>query len=102
MALSIRRKRINTVLGLLLLGGLGYMFWPFVVGRGQMQTFCASLPNGASLAQVQELVSARSYRVSSLIDGHAFVYDTRSMARFNCALQFGSKGLVSAPYADNP
>ncbi|MEB0029428.1 hypothetical protein QN372_01570 [Undibacterium sp. RTI2.1] len=42
-----------------------------------MQTFCASLPNGASLAQVQELVSARGYRVTSLIDGHAFVYDTR-------------------------
>lgn len=102
MALSVRRKRINTALGLLLLGGLCYIFWPFVVGRGQMQAFCASLPNGASLAQVQGLASGHGYRVSSLIDSRAFVYDDRSMGRFNCALQFGSKGLVSAPYADNP
>jgi hypothetical protein len=96
------RKRLNTVVGLVLLVMLAYLLWPFVVGRKQMQQFCASLPAGASLSQVQGLANARGYRVSSLIDNEAFVHDPRSMGRFNCALHFGSKGLASAPYADNP
>ncbi|MBD8874651.1 hypothetical protein [Rhodanobacter sp. DHB23] len=102
MAASTFRKRFNTVAGLLLLAGLGYMFWPFVFGRSQMQHFCTTLPIGASVFQVQALVAARGYKVSSLINGEAFVHDPRSMGRFNCVLHFDSKGLVSAPYADNP
>jgi hypothetical protein len=102
MAESTFRKRFNAVAGLFLLAGLGYMLWPFVVGRSQMQHFCTVLPTGASVTQVQALASARGYKVSSLIDGEAFVHDPRSMGRFNCVLHFGSKGLASAPYADNP
>jgi hypothetical protein len=101
MALSSRRKRVNTILGLLLLSGLIYLFWPFVVGRGQMQAFCASLLPGATLAQVQGKASAHDYRVSSLIEGQAFVHDPRSMGRFNCVLHFAQNGLASSPYADN-
>ena len=102
MAAPTFRKRFNTVAGLLLLAGLGYFIWPFAVGRSQMQHFCSTLPIGASVSQVQALVAARGYKVSSLIDGKAFVHDSRSMGRFNCVLHFDSKGLVSAPYADNP
>jgi len=67
-----------------------------------MQHFCATLPIGASVSQVQALVAARGYKVSSPIDGTAFVHDPASMGRFNCVLHFDSKGLASAPYADNP
>jgi hypothetical protein len=102
MAASTFRKRFNAVAGLFLLAGIGYMFWPFVVGRSQMQNFCTTLPIGASVSQVQAMVTARGYKVSSLIDGEAFVHDPRSMGSFNCVLHFGSKGLASAPYADNP
>ena len=102
MAASTFRKRFNTVAGLLLLAGLGYIFWPFVVGRSQMQRFCATLPIGASVSLVKALVAARGYEVSSPIDGEAFVHDPRSMGRFNCVLHFDGKGLASAPYADNP
>jgi hypothetical protein len=102
MAASTLRKRFNVVAGLLLLAGLGYMFWPFVVGRSQMHHFCATLPTGASVSQVQSLVAARGYKVSSPTGGEAFVHDPRSMGRFNCVLHFNAKGLASAPYADNP
>lgn len=102
MAASKFRKRFNLVAGLLLLAGLGYMFWPFIAGRSQMQHFCTTLPIGASVSQVQALVAARGYKVSSPIDGEAFVHDPRSMGRFNCVLHFDGKELVSAPYADNP
>lgn len=102
MIASKSRKHFNTVAGLLLLAGLGYMFWPFIFGRAQMQHFCTTLPVGASVSQVQAMVAARGYEVSSVIDGEAFVYDQRSMGRFNCVLHFDDKGLVSAPYVDNP
>lgn len=102
MAASTFRKRFRAMAGLLLLAGLGYMFWPFVVGRAQMQHFCSTLPMSASVSQVQALVAARGYKVSSIINGEAFVHDSRSMGRFNCVLHFDGKGLVSASYADNP
>jgi uncharacterized membrane protein YadS len=102
MVASTFRKRFNAVAGLILLAVLGYMLWPFIVGRSQMQHFCTTLPIGASVSQVQALVAARGYKVSSLINGEAFVHDPRSMGRFNCLLNFDAKGLVSAPYADNP
>ncbi len=102
MAAFTFRKRLNAVAGLLLLATLGYMLWSFVVGRAQMQHFCTTLPLGASVSQVQALITARGYKVSSLINGEAFVHDPRSMGRFNCVLHFDAKGLVSAPYADNP
>jgi hypothetical protein len=102
MAISALRKRLNAVGGLLLLAGLGYAIWPFIFGRAEMQNFCAALPVGASLSQVQALAAAKGYRVSSSIGNKAFVYDLRSMGRFNCELRFDATGLVSAPYADNP
>ena len=102
MAASTFRKRFRALAGLVLLAGLAYMFWPFVVGRSQMQHFCSTLPMSASLSHVQALVAARGYKISSLINGEAFVHDPRSMGRFNCVLHFDGNGLVSAPYADNP
>jgi hypothetical protein len=100
--MSALRRRLNATGGLLLLVGLGYAVWPLIFGRTEMQNFCAVLPVGASFVQVQALAAGKGYRVSSLIDDKAFVHDPRSMGRFNCELHFGSRGLVSSPYADNP
>lgn len=101
MAISALRKRLNAIGGLLLLTGLAYVMWPFIFGRAEMQSFCAGLPAGASLPQVQALTDAKGYRVSSPIEGKAFVHDPRSMGRFNCELHFRGARLVSAPYVDN-
>lgn len=101
MTISPRRKRIRVVLGLLLLAGLGWVVWPFIAGPGQMQSFCGSLTAGASVAQVQAQAAQHGYRVSSLIEGRAFVHEPRSFGRFTCDLQFGSEGLVSSVYFFN-
>ena len=98
-----RRKRIGMVLGLLLLAGLGWLFWPFVAGPGQMQAFCGALAAGTPLEQVQVQVQAaqHGYRMSPLQDGRAFVHDPGAFGRFTCTLQFGTAGLVSSFYALN-
>lgn len=96
-----RRKRIGVVLGLLLLAGLGWVVWPFMAGPGQMQSFCSSLEAGTSVEQVQAHAAEHGYRVSSLIEGRAFVHEPRSFGRFTCDLRFGSNGLVSSVYLLN-
>jgi hypothetical protein len=101
MTLSARRKRINTILGLVLLLGLGFVFLPFVRGRGEMQKFCSSLQPGTNLSQVQAQAAARGYRVTEPVEGRAFVHEIRSFGRFNCDLRFGSDGLSSSAYTDN-
>lgn len=66
-----------------------------------MQSFCSSLAVGASVAQVQAQAAQHGYRVSSLIEGRAFVHEPRSFGRFTCDLRFGSNGLVSSVYSFN-
>jgi hypothetical protein len=99
--MSPRRKHIGVVLGLLILAGFGWVVWPFMAGPGQMQSFCSSLTAGTSVAQVQAQAAQHGYRVSSLIEGRAFVHETRSFGRFTCDLRFVSNGLVSSVYSFN-
>jgi len=101
MTISPRRKRITVGLGLLLLAGMGWVVWPFIASPGQMQSFCSSLAVGTSLAQIQTQAAQHGYRVSSLIEGRAFVHEPRSFGRFTCDLQFGSDGLASSEYSFN-
>lgn len=101
MTISLRRKRIRVVLGLFLLAGLGWVVWPFIASPGQMQGFCSSLAVGASVAQVQAQAAQQGYRVSSLVEGRAFVHEPRSFGRFTCDVQFGPNGLVSSVYFFN-
>lgn len=101
MTISFRRKRISAVLGLLLLAGLGWVVWPFIASPSQMESFCSSLAAGTSFAQVQAQAAQQGYRVSSLVEGRAFVHESRSFGRFTCNLQFGSDGLVSSVYSFN-
>jgi len=101
MKISPRRKRIGVALGLLLLAGIGWIVWPFIASPGQMQNFCNSVVVGSSVAQVQAQAAQHGYRVSSLIEGRAFVHEPRSFGRFTCDLQFGTNGLVSSVYSFN-
>ncbi|MCR4301681.1 MAG: hypothetical protein NUV51_08725 [Sulfuricaulis sp.] len=101
MMISLRRKHIGVVLGLLLLAGLGWAVWPFIASPSQMDRFCNSLAVGTSIEQVQAQAAQHGYRVSSLIEGRAFVHDSRSFGRFTCNLQFGSNGLMSSVYSFN-
>jgi hypothetical protein len=66
-----------------------------------MENFCGSLAPSTSVAQVQAQAAQHGYRVSSLIEGRAFVHDSGSFGRFTCNLEFGSDGLVSSIYSFN-
>ena len=101
MIVLSRRNRIVVVFGVTLIAGLVWFFWPFVAGPGQMESFCSSLETGTSITQVQAQAAQHGYRVTSLIDGRAFVHDSASFGRFTCNLEFESDGLVSSVYSFN-
>jgi hypothetical protein len=101
MMIWSRRKRIGVVLGVLLLAGMGWFFWPFVAAPDHMQKFCSSLAAGTSVAHVQAHAARDGFRVSSIIEGRAFIHDPGSFGRFTCNLEFGSDGLVSSAYSFN-
>lgn len=97
-----RNKRIGFALGLLLTVALVWVVWSFIAGTDQIQNFCNSLSVGEPVAQIQLLSAQHGYRVTPLIDGQLFIYDTGSFGRYTCNVQFGSDGLlVSSEYTFN-
>lgn len=95
------RKIIFSFLGIALLGSFFYIgLWPFIVGGSRMESFCSSLPNGLSAAEVTSLAAQKGYRLSRMSkEQRAFVQEPRSMGRFKCDLEFREERLVSAKYA---
>lgn len=98
-----RRKVIFSFLDIALLGAFFYIgLWPFIVGGSRMESFCSSLSNGWSVAEVASLAAQKVYRLSSLSkEQRALVHEPRSMGRFLCALEFREERLVSAKYVLN-
>ena len=98
-----RRKAIFSFLGIALLGAFFYFgLWPFIVGGSRMESFCTSLSNGLSIAQVESLAVQNGYRLSRLSkEQRALVHEPRSMGRFICIVEFREERLVSAKYALN-
>jgi hypothetical protein len=98
-----RRKVIFSFLGIALLGLFFYIgLWPFIVGGSRMESFCSSLSDGLSVAEVARLAAQKGYRLSRLSkEQRVLVHEPRSMGRFLCVLEFREERLVSAKYALN-
>lgn len=98
-----RRKAIFGFLGIALLSAFFYIgLWPFIVGGSRMESFCNSLSNGLSAAEVANLAAQKGYRLSrSSKEQRAFVHEPRSMGRFLCDLEFREERLAAAEYVLN-
>lgn len=85
-----RRHWIYAAIGIALLLGNFYAFWPFVEAGREMDRFCDALPAGATLAQVRALAAGQGYQVDADPGGRVVIEDPRSMGRRSCTLQFGT------------
>lgn len=92
------RKKLHTILGLLLLAGLVYWLYPFVMGQQNMKSFCSGLPMGASQQCVEEAVSNERFRLAVGKDQSGFVHDPRAFGRFICEVKFTDGRMASAEY----
>ena len=86
--------------GFVILGGLGWTYYPLLTGEARMQKFCASLSAGTQLSDVQS--AARQLDYSFTADaGNTLIHDTSSFGRFVCQAKFNDGGLVSSTYVYN-
>jgi len=98
--MSPLRKRLNLIAGLLIMGGLGWLYYPLLTGEARMQKFCASLSAGTQLSEVRS--AARQLDYSFTADaGNALIHDTSSFGRFVCQAKFNDGRLVSSTYVSN-
>jgi hypothetical protein len=77
-----RRKVIFSFLGIALLCAFFYFgLWPFIVGGSRMESFCSSLSNGLSVAEVTSLATQKGYRLNrSSIEQQVLVHEPRPWA----------------------
>jgi hypothetical protein len=97
-----RRHWAYAAIGVLLLLGNLYAFWPFVEAKREMAACCDGLPVGTTLDQVRSLAVAQGDAVVTEPNGRVVVEDPRSLGRFSCALAFGipsHTAPISAPPA---
>lgn len=99
--MSKLRRTLNRAGAFVLLGFVGYTIWPFLAGPGQMKTFCNTLTIGASLDDVQREVAQHGYQLRIDGNGSAPIFDSRSMARFICHVEFSQGRLTAARYVYN-
>lgn len=99
--MNLFRKRLNIVLGLVLLLAISYGFWSLIVGGEQMEEFCKSLVVGSSANEIEKQVVERGYGITARIDGPRIVHETRSFGGFTCFVEFEKDKLVSSKYVFN-
>src|SRR5262245_36690020 len=97
----VSRKRLNTVLGLILLAGLVYWLYPFIAGERNMRAFCGGLSFGLSQQDVEKAASDAGYRLTMGKEQSGFVHDQRAFGRFICEVKFADGRLTSARYFNN-
>lgn len=89
---------MNAAIGILILAGIAYWLYPFVLGERQMQEFCRSLSIGSSRKAVEAAVEGERLRVYIGKEQIGYVHDPRAFGRFVCEVRFVDNRLVSAEY----
>jgi hypothetical protein len=89
------------IVGLLLLGGLSYVVYPFVVGGTQMQSFCEAIQVGELEEKVLARVDNRGYTRRELEKGRLLIIDSGAMGRFICDISISDGKIVEATYVHN-
>ena len=95
------RKRLNLILGVVVLGVLVYWLYPFMAGGPNMKAFCRTLQVGMTQQDVERAVADAGFRLSLGMQPKSFVHDPRAFGRFICEVDFDGNRLASAEYFVN-
>ena len=95
------RKRLNLVLGVVVMGALVYWLYPFIAGGSNMKAFCRTFQVGMTLQNVERAVADAGFRLSLAKERKGFVHDPRAFCRFVCEVNFDGHRLASAEYFVN-
>ena len=97
---SAFKRRIMPIAGVLLLCGIAYWLAPIWFAPGNLREFCPTLHMGMTMDQIGQWTKIHRFKLNRdlVTPNRAYIWDSRSMARYTCELTFNSEGLVSSKY----
>ena len=88
---------LASIIVLIMAGSIVYMACVFAYYPKKMQEFCDSVAVGSSVTDITDQAEAKNFRVSDINkDGKLFIYDTKTMAKSTCFIDYTEAGRVVA------
>ena len=92
-----RRRILNTIGGLLLLGGLGYYVYGFASAESRLMARCAEIRPGTSIEALQEFALAHGLRAPRG-DGVNYLVETKTFGRHGCRVTVENHAVTESRY----
>ena len=96
------RNEMKNLVGLLLLGISGYLFYPFLVGDENMESFCTTIRVGELMNVVFARASDSGYS-SRVLEGQnkVLIIDSVAMGRYICEVSLSDDKVIGKQYVPN-
>jgi hypothetical protein len=92
-----RRRLLNTIGGLLLLGGLGYYVYGFASAESRLMALCADIKPGTSVEALRELALAHGLKTPRG-EGINYLVETKTFGRYGCKVAVENKVVKESRY----
>ncbi len=92
-----RRQILNTIGGLLLLGGLGYYVYGFASAESRLTSRCAEIKPGISIEALREFALAHGLRAPRG-EGVNYLVETKTFGRYGCRVIVENQAVEESRY----
>ena len=88
---------LASLIVLIMAGSIVYMVFVFAYYPKKMQEFCDSVAEGSAVTNIKSQAENKNFRVSDINkDGTLLVYDTKTMGKSTCFIDYTEAGRVVA------
>ena len=93
---------MKQLVGLVALGIIGFVVYPFIVGKENMELFCTTIQAG-ELSDVVFTRAKESGYSSRVLEGQSkvLVIDSGAMGRYICEVSLANDKVIGAKYVPN-
>lgn len=93
---------MKQIAALLILGFIGYIIYPFLVGEGKMRSFCTTIQVGESKSVVLARAIDSGYSSRELeAQNQVLLIDSSAMGRHICDVSLSDDKVTEAKYVPN-
>jgi len=93
---------MKQIVGLLILGFIGYSVYPLIVGGGKMESFCETVQVGESKEDVLARALSSGYTSRESAEyGQLMLIDSRAMGRYICIVSISDGKVTGSKYVVN-
>lgn len=100
--MSPARRRLNSIGGILLLGGLIWLIYPYFTAEKRIRQVCGLIKPGMSYDDIDRISRDHGMNLPSRNRPRTYIVETRTFGRHGCAIDMreGRATTVSYNYAD--